>query len=51
MYDPAVIELYLETLEQKFGRRFRHVVIMDADGAFLARIEPGLFKQRLRAAR
>jgi hypothetical protein len=24
---------------------------MDADGAFLARIEPGLFKQRLRAAR
>ena len=51
VYAPDVIELYLETLEQKFGRRFRHVVIMDADGAFLARIEPGLFKQRLRAAR
>lgn len=51
VYDPDVIELYLETLEQKFGRRFRHVVIMDAEGAFLARIEPGLFKQRLRAAR
>jgi hypothetical protein len=51
VYDPTVIELYLETLEQKFGRRFRHVVIMDADGTFLARVEPGLFKQRLRAAR
>jgi hypothetical protein len=44
-------ELYLLTLEQEFGPRFRHVVIMDADGRFLARVEPGPLKQRLRSAR
>jgi hypothetical protein len=51
VYDPEVIGLYLDTLEQKFGARFRHVVILDSDGGFLARVEPGLFRQRLGSAR
>lgn len=51
VFDLDVIDLYLEALEQRFGSRFRHVVIMDTDGSFLARIEPGLFRQGLAAAR
>jgi hypothetical protein len=50
-YVADVIHLYLDTLQQEFGPRFRHVVILDADGSFLARVEPRLFRQRLEAAR
>jgi hypothetical protein len=48
VYDPGAIQFYLETLQRELPGRLRHVVIGDADGAFLARVDPQLFQARIR---
>lgn len=48
VYDAGAIQFYLDTLQRELPGRLRHVVIGDADGTFLARVDPPLFQARLR---
>lgn len=47
IYDPRAIEIHIDALTNRFGKRFRHVVLYDPQDRFIARIDPKLFKSTL----